>query len=133
MGFFSVVHHGTITITDSNPNDTTMNKQQALHQILTFGPQRDAAFSVFVNADIESNEVPFEVSHQHLIMVLEKYLADEIDADDVEQWANLIDFRTDIDGNRIEGYLYALANPEMMGCNDNKANILRMLAVLTQS
>ncbi|WP_239997990.1 hypothetical protein [Photobacterium phosphoreum] len=133
MGFFYIVHHGTITVIDSNRNYLSMNKQQALTQILTFGPQRDAAFSVFVSADIEPNEVPFEVSRQHLIMVLEQYLADEIDADDLEQWANLINFRTDIDGSDIEGYLYALANPEMMGNNDNKANILRMLAVLTQS
>ena len=110
-----------------------MNKQQALIQILTFGPQRDAAFSVFVNAENSPNDPPFEVSHQHLIMVLEKYLADEIDADDIEQWANLIDFRADIDGSAIEGYLYALANPEMMDGGENKANILRMLAVLTQS
>lgn len=110
-----------------------MNKQQALHQILTFGPQRDSAFSVYVNADIEPNETPFEVNHQHLIMVLEKYLADEIDADDIEQWANLIDFRADIDGSSIDGYLYALANPEMMGDGENKTNILRMLTVLTQN
>ncbi|PSV16392.1 hypothetical protein [Photobacterium kishitanii] len=110
-----------------------MNKQQALHQILTFGSQRDSAFSVYVNADIEPNETPFEVNHQHLIMVLEKYLADEIDADDIEQWANLIDFRADIDGSSIDGYLYALANPDMMGDGENKTNILRMLAVLTQN
>lgn len=133
MGFFYIVIHGTITAIDSIINDSSMNKQQALYQILAFGPQRDAAFSVLLNAEIEPNESPFEVNHQHLIIVLEKYLADEIDADDVEQWANLIDFRVDINGSHIEGYLYALANPEMMGSDDNKTNILRMLAVLTQS
>ncbi|MCG3864241.1 hypothetical protein [Photobacterium sp. Ph6] len=107
-----------------------MDKQQAIYQIMSFGPERDSAFSVYLNA-ASDQDTPFIVTKPLLIQVLNKYLTQEIDDDDLEQWANLINFRDDIDGDAIEDWLYALANTEMMGNNGNKkANIEHMLALL---
>lgn len=109
----------------------TVDKQQAIYQILSFGPKRDDAFSVYLNAESSPNNVPFIVTKPLLIEVLNKYLEQVVDDDDLEQWANLINFRDDIDGETIEDWLYALGNQEMMGNHDNKkANIERMLALL---
>ncbi|MCG3886557.1 hypothetical protein I3271_17930 [Photobacterium leiognathi] len=110
-----------------------MDKQQAIFQILSFGPQRDGAFSVYLNAESQSDDAPFLVTKTLLISVLHQYLAQTIDDDDLEQWANLINFRDDINGEAIEDWLYALANQEMMGNGDKKANIERMLALLSDS
>lgn len=108
-----------------------MNKQQAIHQILSFGPQRNDAFSVYLNAEIDTNEAAFVVTKSLLIEVLNKYLQQDIDDDDLEQWANIINLREDIDGEAIEDWLYALGNMEMMGnAHNKKANIQRMLALL---
>ncbi|KJF87513.1 hypothetical protein [Photobacterium leiognathi] len=110
-----------------------MDKQQAIFQILSFGPQRDEAFSVYLNAESQPDDAPFLVTKTLLISVLHQYLAQTIDDDDLEQWANLINFRDDINGEAIEDWLYALANQEMMGNGNKKANIERMLALLSDS
>lgn len=109
----------------------TVDKQQAIYQIMSFGPERDNAFSIYLNAESSAPDTPFIVTKSLLVQVLNKYLTHEIDDDDLEQWANLINFRDDINGDAIEDWLYALGNQEMMGNNGNKkANIERMLALL---
>jgi hypothetical protein len=56
-----------------------------------------------------------EVSKLDLTLALNKFLANEITADDLEMWANFIECREDLNYEEIEDYIYALANPELVG------------------
>ena len=44
-----------------------------------------------------------------------EWILNQINCDDLELWANLLEIRGDIDHTQVEGALYALANPDQMG------------------
>jgi len=109
-----------------------MNRQQALQQIITFGEQRDAAVSALAQFGWDPSFEVISVDSHALIIVLTKYMSGEINADDLELWANFIECRDELDYTAIEGYIYALADPELMG-GISLVNIEKMLTVLTAS
>jgi len=106
-----------------------MNRQQALQQIITFGEQRDATVSALAKFGWDPSIEVISVDSHTLIVVLTKYMSGEIDADDLEFWANFIECRDELDYTDIEGYIYALADPELMG-DISSATIEKMLTVL---
>ncbi len=106
-----------------------MSRAEALNQIITFGELRESAFSQLVKFANDRDFEPFEVSKLILAGVLNKYLSGSISADDLEEWANFVECRDDIEDSQIEGYVYALANPELMG-EITKHKIIKMLKVL---
>lgn len=62
--------------------------------------------------------VPVELNSGHLVRVLQRYLQGELSARDVEDWANLIEGREDIEfsqacAGRIGEALHELANPSL--------------------
>lgn len=110
-----------------------MNRAESLTQILTFGKDREQAFTVlakfgFLLTDDKDDLV--ELSDSILAGVLQKFISGGISADDLEEWANFIECRGDINCDKNEGYIYALANPELMG-DITIINIRKMLSVLT--
>ncbi len=109
-----------------------MNRAESLHQIITFGKQRDEAFMSLVKLGYDHDAEPFSLTTAVLTEVLSLYMADAISADDLEEWANFVETRDDINGQAIEGYIYALAEPEVMG-DITKNNIRQMLTVLQAS
>jgi len=109
-----------------------MNRQQALQQIITFGEQRDAAVNALAQFGWDPSFKVISVDSHALIIVLTKYMSGEINADDLELWANFIECRDELDYTAIEGYIYALADPELMG-GISLVNIEKMLTVLTAS
>ncbi|MBU2965605.1 hypothetical protein Q4508_09330 [Amphritea sp. 2_MG-2023] len=108
-----------------------MNSIESLHQILSFGERREQAFSCLA-AMSKADSQPVVATEQHLTLVLGKYLAAEITADDLEEWALFIDCRADIHAEAIEDYVYALANPSLMG-EISEANIGKMLKLLIET
>ncbi|MEI8668092.1 hypothetical protein P4S65_07115 [Pseudoalteromonas sp. B131b] len=92
-----------------------MNTQKALAEFITFGEQRDEAISVIVSSPADSNKTHCTLSTEVLIDVLKRCLSNEIDLDDLELWANVIESRDDIDCAEHEGVIYALSNSEQMG------------------
>jgi hypothetical protein len=106
-----------------------MNRQQALQQIIAFGEQRDMAVSALAQFGWDPSFEVISVDSHALILVLTKYMSGDIDADDLELWANFIECRDELDYSDIEGYIYALADPEQMG-GISLANIGKMLTVL---
>lgn len=66
--------------------------------------------------DYEGN--PIELNREHLIDVLQRYLNKELMASDVENWANLLEGREDINfesgaEDLVDETLYQLANPDL--------------------
>ncbi len=109
----------------------TMNRTEALHQIITFGKQRDKAFTKLVNFSYDSDIEHFALEHKILADVLAMYINCSISGDDLEEWANFVECRDDINYLAVEDYIYALANPEIMG-DISQTKINQMLIVLKE-
>ncbi|WP_028471016.1 hypothetical protein [Neptunomonas japonica] len=110
-----------------------MNRVESLTQIITFGKYREQAFTELAKFGFvftDDNDDFVEISDSILAAVLQKFISGCISEDDLEEWANFIECRDDINCEKNEGYIYALANPELMGAITTK-NIHKMLAVLT--
>ena len=93
--------------------NNNMTHLEAVKAILHFSENRSEAFSVLLAAS--QSEVVYFVSNQDVLAVLDKVLSKQLDIDDLEMWAQLLDMREDIDTQKVEGVLYALSNPEQMG------------------
>jgi hypothetical protein len=110
-----------------------MDRAESLNQIITFGELREEAFTELVKFGYDNDKTKlFELSDEILGDVLAKYISGSISEDDLEEWANFIECRDDINFSKLEGYIYALANPEIMG-DISKNKIAQMLQVLTAS
>ncbi|MEH6395675.1 hypothetical protein [Pseudoalteromonas sp.] len=107
-----------------------MNRAQALAEFATFGKYKDEAISIIVASTINNQAPIYTLGLATVIDVLTRCQADEIDLDDLELWANVIESRTDIDYSTVEGVIYALSNSEQMG-NLDKAKVARLLELLT--
>ncbi|WP_448547976.1 hypothetical protein [Thalassotalea fusca] len=106
-----------------------MNRAEALEQIVTFGTEKEAAYSELVKFGYDSEVECFVVSKLILESVLLKYLSDKITGDELEEWANFIECRDDLNYEVIEGYIYKLANPYLVG-DINKEQIAKMVNLL---
>lgn len=107
-----------------------MNREDALKQIISFGPDLDEAYSVVLSHPLSRDNEVVVASRQSLAVVLRKYLADEIAVDDLEEWTMFVDCRDDVDCSPIEDYVYALTNPELMGdiSKEKAAAMVELLA-----
>jgi hypothetical protein len=92
-----------------------MNIQKALAEFITFGEQRDDAISVIISTPAEESAPVYTLTKPVLIDVLTRCVNHEIEIDDLELWANVVDSRSDIDCAEYEGVIFALSNGEQMG------------------
>ncbi len=106
-----------------------MNKTESLKQILHFGINREEAYSVLLSYPIGDENSLVVASKQLLAEVLQMNLDNKISFDDLEEWATFIECRDDINYTQIEDFVYALANPELMGSID-KEKITKMIDLL---
>ena len=93
--------------------NNNMTHLEAVKAIVHFSEKRSEAFSVLLS--VSQSEVVYFVSNQDVLAVLDKVLSKQLDIDELEMWAQLLDMREDIDTQQVEGVLYALSNPEQMG------------------
>lgn len=107
-----------------------MNIQKALAEFITFGEQREAAISVMTSSAIDEGAPIYTLSKSVLMDVLTRCIEHEIEIDDLELWANVIDSRDDIDCAEFEGVIYALSNSEQMG-ELNKFKLIQLHQLLT--
>jgi hypothetical protein len=106
-----------------------MNIQKALAEFITFGEQRDSAISVIVSTAASNKIYLYTFTKPVLINVLTRCLNKEIDIDDLQLWANVIESRDDINCAEHEGVIYALSNSEQMGelTHQKLAQLLKLL------
>jgi hypothetical protein len=107
-----------------------MNIQKALAEFITFSVQRDDAISVIVSTPAYDQAPLYTLKTDVLVDVIERCLSGEIDLDDLELWANVIESREDVDCAEHEGVIYALSNSEQMG-EFNKQNLALILGLMT--
>ncbi|KZN46326.1 hypothetical protein [Pseudoalteromonas luteoviolacea] len=99
------------------------------------------ALSAFARCSVEKSEAmsvlaktadgsgSFQVTLPMFKVVLKQALNDELSFDELEFWASVLLQREDYQVEAIEGSLYALSEPYLMGGLD-KAKIARLLALL---
>lgn len=106
-----------------------MNLQKALAEFITFGEHRDSAISVIVSTAASNKTYLYTLTKPVLINVLTRCLNKEIDIDDLQLWANVIESRDDINCAEHEGVIYALSNSEQMGelTHQKLAQLLKLL------
>ncbi|KAF7769293.1 hypothetical protein PUND_a0393 [Pseudoalteromonas undina] len=106
-----------------------MNIQKALAEFITFGEQRDSAISVIVSTAASNKTYLYTLTKPVLINVLMRCFNKEIDIDDLQLWANVIESRDDINCAEHEGVIYALSNSEQMGelTHQKLAQLLKLL------
>ena len=63
----------------------TMNRTEALHQIITFGKQRNEAFTKLVNFSYDSDIEYFALEHKILADVLAMYISAANTSDELEE------------------------------------------------
>mgnify|MGYP000111586485 FL=1 len=106
-----------------------MNIQKALAEFITFDEQRDSAISVIVSTAASNKTYLYTLTKPVLINVLTRCFNKEIDIDDLQLWANVIESRDDINCAEHEGVIYALSNSEQMGELSHK-KLEQLLALL---
>mgnify|MGYP000462877082 CR=1 FL=1 len=106
-----------------------MNRLAALEQIITLGGDLNNAYSALLSHGIDGNAEVFIVTPAMLDHALTQYLQGHISADDLGDWADFIECRDDVDYSQIEGFIYALTNPDLMG-EITKATMTRMQILL---
>ena len=106
-----------------------MSRVALLQQIICFGECRQQAFLALAKLPYDAEPERFVVSNNMLAQVLQMYLADAMDADDLQEWAEFVECRNDVDYSAIEGFIYALTTPELMGdiTPDNVAKMQQLL------
>jgi hypothetical protein len=109
-----------------------MDRVEALKQIVRFGDKREIAYSALASFPFDSEVELVKVTKEDLANVLNKFLLNEITADDLELWANFIECRDDLNYAEIEDYIYALANPVLVGEID-MIKIIKMAQLLNAS
>ena len=95
-------------------------RQQVLQDSVTFSQPLDVlsqALSRF-EWDYEGESVIIEPFH--LVSVLNRFLSNQLEAQHIENWANIIECREDLDyetsnQEQLEQVIYELANPEIEG------------------
>jgi len=92
-----------------------MTREEALLAIVQFSDNKDEAFSQLAKYPRESDTTLVNVTPIMLIRNLKLYTQNIITSDDLEFWADFLEIREDINFNDVEGEIYALSNPDLMG------------------
>ncbi|MBD1582093.1 hypothetical protein [Pseudoalteromonas sp. S16_S37] len=93
--------------------DNTTAHYQDLAALVRFAPGYQNVYARLMH--YPQNKVCYVVSNVDICAALEQVLHGQVDMDDIEMWASLLEMRGDIDHSQVEGVLYALSNPEQMG------------------
>ncbi|MCF7501368.1 hypothetical protein [Pseudoalteromonas sp. L1] len=91
-----------------------MDKLDALDEFARFGENRFEAISIITSSPDNQGDV-YIVTQDVFCHVLQRVIDGEIDIDELELWANVLESRQDIDESAVEGAIFALSNNEQMG------------------
>ena len=87
-----------------------------LSNVIAFTKSLDELAKELCRLDWDCPNEVVSMSSQDLINILDRFLQDDINKKELEDWANLIECREDIDFQKgVESIIYNLANPELEG------------------
>ncbi|MDZ7923837.1 MAG: hypothetical protein U5M23_07190 [Marinagarivorans sp.] len=97
-----------------------MNRLEVLKQVIAFDRPVDDLALALSQFEWDYEGQPLIIHGSHIRSILNKFLAGEVNAKELENWANLIECRDDLEfdeGQRevLENIIYCLANPMLQG------------------
>ncbi|OCQ20741.1 hypothetical protein A7985_13105 [Pseudoalteromonas luteoviolacea] len=104
-----------------------MEYVEALKAFAQCSENKDEAMSVLVKTADGNGR--FHVTAPMFKAVLQQAVDEKLSLDELEFWASILLQREDFKVDELEGSLYALSEPELMGGLD-KAKIERLIALL---
>lgn len=104
-----------------------MDKLDALDEFARFGENRFEAISIITSSPDNQGDV-YIVTQDVFCQVLQRVIDGEIDIDELELWASVLESRQDIDESAVEGAVFALSNNEQMG-ELSTSTLKKLLAV----
>lgn len=97
-----------------------MNRFDVLRELLAFSKPVAVLSNSLAKFDWDYEGEPRVVIASQIQVVLKRFLAGEYSAEELENWANLIECREDLEFEEvkhgaIENVIYCLANPALQG------------------
>ncbi|KPV93598.1 hypothetical protein AN214_04366 [Pseudoalteromonas sp. P1-9] len=92
-----------------------MNRLQALNEIINFGSNLELAAIRIHEFPFDTDEELITINRHHVEKVLKMFISGEISDEQVEQWANFIEGREDLNYDVFGNLIYILANPVLEG------------------
>ena len=95
-------------------------RQQLLQALLTFSKSLNLIAQELAQLEWDYEGEPVLVEPLHIVSILNRFLSNQLNAKQVEEWANMIECREDLDyesenQKQLEQVIYELANPELEG------------------
>jgi hypothetical protein len=90
-------------------------RKQALEALLGFGGALSEISAVLAEFSWDSSSELVTLKGDKFSAILKRYLAGDLSASDVENWANLVESRDDIDYSAYSEEIHVLANPVLEG------------------
>lgn len=109
---------------------SNITPEGAIQALIHWTEQRGDAISLLLGGALNAH-LPIKVSKTDVCAVLGKVVAGQLDLDELEMWANMLDARDEFDIEDIEGTIYALANAEQMG-ELTIAKVMSLYALLNE-
>ncbi len=96
------------------------SRKQVLHTLVTFEKPLELIAKELSLFEWDYEGEPVIIEPIHVVSVLNRFLSGDFNAKQVEDWANMIECREDLDYNesnqeQMEQVIYELANPELEG------------------
>jgi hypothetical protein len=94
-----------------------LNRTEILSELVTFSKPLGFLSHGLSQLEWDYEEMPVVMMSTHLLKVLDRFVRGELNAQEIESWANLVEGREDLEfSEEILGeFVYELANPELEG------------------
>lgn len=104
-----------------------ITKHQALSQLLTQSITSPDVYRTALACDPIEHKLL--LTQTIFLAVLDKFLTNTLDEDELEQWALFVSHNQNIDATQFEDYLLALTEPDLMGgiTHENISKMYRLL------
>jgi|SRR6185369_1136425 len=88
-----------------------INRKKILQELVEFREHPSEMRSALSAFEWDSDEELIQMEKRQIATVLQKFISGEITSEEVEDWANLIEGRDDVDYAEVAEILHILANP----------------------
>jgi len=94
-----------------NIGQTMIDRKKTLQDLIEFRKKPSVMHAALSAFEWDCDEELVQMERRQIATVLQKYIAGETSDEEIEDWANLIEGRDDINYAEVEDVLHVLANP----------------------
>lgn len=86
-------------------------RKKILQDLVEFRKQPSEMRTALATFEWDFDEELIQMERQHIVVALQRYISGEISSEDIEDWANLIECRDDVNYAEVAEVLHILATP----------------------